>query len=138
MFGLEEIHSYVSFINLICRKKQKSIEACLFGAYPVVPNRLVYPELYSKECCYSTEAQLIKKLKYMCAKPRQFRLSKSDIVNCHHHHHEKSNYNNNNNKINNQNHKTNSTGSLSIDDHDHACFNSLKWASLKNEFISLF
>ena len=98
----------------------------MFGAYPIVPNRLVYPELYAKECCYSTEAQLIKKLKYMCSKPRQFRLSKYDIFTSN----QKSSNNNNNN-----NRKNNSTGSLSI---DNAFFNSFKWPSLKNEFISLF
>lgn len=82
----------------------KSIEACLFGSYPIVPNRLVYPEIYPKECCYSTEAQLLKKLKSICSKPKQFRLSKLD----------------------------NSNGLLKIN------FDSYKWLTLKNEFMSLF
>jgi hypothetical protein len=43
----------------------------MFGAYPILPNRLVYPEIY--ENCYSTEAQLVKKLKYICSKPFVFR-----------------------------------------------------------------
>lgn len=51
------------------------MEACLFGVYPILPNRLVYPEIYPSECLYSTEAQLLKKLKYVCSRPKLFRES---------------------------------------------------------------
>ena len=54
------------------------IEACLFGVYPLVPNRLVYPELYPSECLYSTQPQLVKRLKHICARPRLFRLSRHE------------------------------------------------------------
>jgi hypothetical protein len=58
---------------LICYYLLSRLEACLFGVYPLLPNRLVYPEIYPKQCLYSTEAQLLKKLKYICTRPQLFR-----------------------------------------------------------------
>ena len=35
-------------------------EACYFNVYPVLPNRLVYPEMYPKECLYDTFDQCVE------------------------------------------------------------------------------
>ena len=45
------------------------LEASALGCYPLVPNRLVYPELYPLECLYNTEQQLYKRLREMCKNP---------------------------------------------------------------------
>ena len=46
------------------------LEAASCGCLPLVPNRLVYPELYPKNpCLYNTDQQLFKKLKMYCHKP---------------------------------------------------------------------
>ena len=46
------------------------IEAAASGCLPLVPNRLVYPELYPAEpCVYRTDNQLFKKLKNLCKRP---------------------------------------------------------------------
>ncbi|RNA32572.1 glycosyltransferase-like domain-containing 1-like [Brachionus plicatilis] len=87
------------------------IEACMFGAYPILPNRLVYPELYPKECLYSTETQLVKKLKQICSRPKQFRLSR-------------------------QNKSSEKFLSEIIDTRNY--FDKFKWDVLKKDFISIF
>ncbi|TRY76995.1 hypothetical protein TCAL_10204 [Tigriopus californicus] len=46
------------------------LEATYLGCLPLVPNRLVYPELYPKECVYNTDQQLFKKLRAYCITPR--------------------------------------------------------------------
>lgn len=45
------------------------LEATYLGCLPLVPNRLVYPELYPKDCVYNTDQQLFKKLRSYCIKP---------------------------------------------------------------------
>jgi hypothetical protein len=108
-----------------------SVEACLFGAYPLLPNRLVYPELYPNENLYATEAQLVKKLKYFCSRPKAFRLMRLRQINLA--------ANNKANKIN-----FTSTSSTAVQSPEHSCidsanyFDKFKWISLKNDFISLF
>lgn len=51
------------------------LEAVLLGCYPLVPNRLVYPEFFAATNLFNTQRQLFKKLKYLCGNPfpaRQF------------------------------------------------------------------
>jgi len=49
------------------------LEATFLGCYPLVPNRLVYPEIYPVECIYSTETQLYKRLKQFAQYPKAAR-----------------------------------------------------------------
>ena len=45
------------------------LEAVSAGCFPLVPDRLVYPELYAQDCIYRTDQQLYKKLRSFCKKP---------------------------------------------------------------------
>ena len=51
------------------------IEAAICGCYPLVPQRLVYPEIFDESMnneqsfCYRTDQQMLKKLKEFCVKP---------------------------------------------------------------------
>jgi len=45
------------------------LEAAAAGCLPLVPDRLVYPEIYPENCIYRTNQQLYKKLKSYCLKP---------------------------------------------------------------------
>ena len=45
------------------------LEAAASGCLPLVPDRLVYPEIYPESCIYRTQQQLFKKLKSYCQKP---------------------------------------------------------------------
>merc|ERR1711971_463821 len=54
------------------------LEAAACGCLPLVPNRLVYPELYPKDpCIYNTDNQLFKKLKSFCQNPSVVRKKKT-------------------------------------------------------------
>jgi hypothetical protein len=105
----------------------KRIEACLFGAYPILPNRLVYPEIYPKECLFSTEAQLVKKLKQICMRPRFFRETRLK-----------------NAQKNSQNLKDDSSKSTSEADYlsrrieDTRFYDKYKWKHLKPGYLSIF
>jgi len=44
-------------------------EAAIAGSLPLLPRRLVYPELYKDGCLYNTDGQLFKKLRDYCRKP---------------------------------------------------------------------
>ncbi|HEX9093095.1 MAG TPA: DUF3524 domain-containing protein [Coriobacteriia bacterium] len=45
------------------------VEACYAGCYPLVPDRLCYPELYSAEFRYADSGQLISRLRSLIAEP---------------------------------------------------------------------
>jgi len=45
------------------------LESAASGCLPLVPDRLVYPEIYPESCIYRTQQQLFKKLKSYCQKP---------------------------------------------------------------------
>ncbi|XP_017082007.1 glycosyltransferase-like domain-containing protein 1-like [Drosophila eugracilis] len=49
------------------------LEATFCGCFPIVPNKLVYPEIYPKENLYNTSNSLIKKLYNFCRNPKVFR-----------------------------------------------------------------
>lgn len=55
------------------------LEATYLGCYPLVPNRLVYPELYPSQCIYNTDTQLYNKLKKFAANPTLVRDEKVEI-----------------------------------------------------------
>lgn len=54
---------YVNFFVLF------RIEAVYCGCYPLVPNDLVYPEIYPEECLYKDDGDLYERLEYFCKKP---------------------------------------------------------------------
>lgn len=47
------------------------LEAVSAGALPVVPNRLVYPEIYPPECLYKDEASLVERLASLADEKRR-------------------------------------------------------------------
>ncbi|KAF2361727.1 RNA recognition motif domain [Trinorchestia longiramus] len=49
------------------------LEAVGAGCLPLCPNRLVYPEVYPKECLYNTQQQLFKALAGLCRSPQHLR-----------------------------------------------------------------
>lgn len=104
------------------------IEACLLGVYPLLPNRLVYPELYPRECLYSTNAQLIKKLKYICTRPKLFRMMR--LKNA------KSFVETLPSSSSNDSQKYKTDEFLARQIESHVYFNKFKWTSIKNKFIS--
>lgn len=46
------------------------MESYYCGCFPLVPNDLVYPEIYPKECLYKDPADLLKKLRKYCKNPK--------------------------------------------------------------------
>ena len=55
------------------------LEATYLGCFPVVPNRLVYPEIYPADCLYNTNNQLVKILRKFCTGPERLRNRSIDI-----------------------------------------------------------
>ena len=49
------------------------LESVLHDCFPLVPKRLVYPELYPSQCLYNTEQQLYKRLADFCRRPARLR-----------------------------------------------------------------
>nr|CAH7746753.1 unnamed protein product [Callosobruchus chinensis] len=47
------------------------LEATYCGCLPLVPNRLVYPEIYPEKCLYNDRTELICKLKAYCECPQK-------------------------------------------------------------------
>ena len=58
------------------------LEAVLHSCFPLVPNRLVYPEIYGiiPGAIYNTDNQLFKKLKDFALRPNRFRLKKEKLL----------------------------------------------------------
>ena len=42
------------------------LESAMAGRYPLAPNRLSYPAIFPRECIYSTDQQLFKRLRSLC------------------------------------------------------------------------
>ncbi|ESN94137.1 hypothetical protein HELRODRAFT_186042 [Helobdella robusta] len=55
------------------------IEAAYLGCFPLVPNILVYPEIFPTECLYKNEVDLIGKLESFCQNPKAVRNSNVKI-----------------------------------------------------------
>lgn len=55
------------------------LEAVHYGCYPLAPNSLVYPELYSSKHLFNTKQQLYKMLKRFCKNPAAARQSIIDL-----------------------------------------------------------
>lgn len=51
------------------------LESVQAGCFPLVPDRLVYPELYAQDCIYRTDQQLYKRLRSFCKKPSLTRIN---------------------------------------------------------------
>lgn len=52
---------YICFYN--------RLEATYCGCFPLVPNRLVYPEIYPESCIYNDCDDLFERLKTYCLEP---------------------------------------------------------------------
>ncbi|XP_052768800.1 glycosyltransferase-like domain-containing protein 1 isoform X2 [Mya arenaria] len=55
------------------------LEAVHLGCFPLVPNRLVYPELFTKTHLYNTDNQLFKELRNFCNNPHVLRHKQTQL-----------------------------------------------------------
>ncbi|KAG8179763.1 hypothetical protein JTE90_022939 [Oedothorax gibbosus] len=55
------------------------LEATSLHCYPLCPNRLAYPEIYSEKYLYNTPNQLFKKLRNLCRHPKVARTHKIEV-----------------------------------------------------------
>ena len=120
--------TFISLFNsLYFLLNYNRVEACLFGAYPLLPNRLVYPEIYPAKCLFSTDAQLVKKLKYICTRPKLFRSLRRDFMV-------------NSLSISCLDAKNSDKGHELISElvHHSLYFEKFKWESIKEKYNSIF
>ena len=74
-FGwLESKSEYTTILSeadvVVSTANHEFFGVAMLEAVALVPNRLVYPEIYPKDpCIYSTDNQLFKKLKSFCSRP---------------------------------------------------------------------
>lgn len=52
------------------------LEAMCYGCFPIVPNKLVYPEIYPPQCLYNDEAAAVKMLTDYCKNPSKARIDR--------------------------------------------------------------
>lgn len=55
------------------------LEATYCGCFPLVPNRLVYPEIYPKTSLYNDNSELYERLKYFCLNPSAVFVEKQNL-----------------------------------------------------------